>query len=176
MNVKKVARSILKGIGYTFAFIAPPLAAGFLLLMNANAALTAPAAQSFTGTALPAPLHDPSKPTVAIVASNNGTEITDLLAPYEVFAASEGFNVYVAASKREYTPFLWGGVDIMPHYSFAELDQLLGGNPDVIVVPFYQRHGEPGDRAVDSRPCRREHRGRLDLRRRARAGCHRVGG
>lgn len=143
MNVKKLARSILKGIGYTFAFVAPPLAVGFLLVMNANAALTAPAAQPFTAPNLPAPAHDPSKPTVAIVASNNGTEITDLLAPYEVFAASEGFNVYVVAPKREYTPFLWGGVDIMPHYSFAELDQLLGGDPDVIVVPFIKDTENP---------------------------------
>jgi AraC family transcriptional regulator, transcriptional activator FtrA len=42
-----------------------------------------------------------------------------------------------------YTPFMWGGVDIVPHYSFAELDQLLGGNPDVIVVPFIKDPENP---------------------------------
>lgn len=143
MNVKKLARSVVKGIGYTLAFVAPPLVVGFLLLMKANAAMTAPAAQPLTAPSLVPPAHDPSKPTVAIVASNNGTEITDLLAPYEAFAASEGFNVYVVAPKREHTPFLWGGVDIMPHYSFAELDQLLGGNPDVIVIPFIKDPENP---------------------------------
>lgn len=143
MNVKKLARSVVKGIGYILALVAPPLVVGFLLVMKANVAMTAPAAQPFIAPDLAPPPYDPSKPTVAIVASNNGTEITDLLAPYEVFAASEGFNVYVVAPKREHTPFLWGGVDLMPHYSFVQLDQLLGGNPDVIVVPFIKDPENP---------------------------------
>ncbi|NUM47564.1 MAG: DJ-1/PfpI family protein [Anaerolineales bacterium] len=69
-------------------------------------------------------------------ASATTTATTDLLAPYEVFAASGAFNVYTVAPKREFTPFMWGGVDIMPHYSFDELDKLLGKNPDVVVIPF----------------------------------------
>lgn len=89
------------------------------------------------------PVHSPAKPTVAILGSNAGTEITDFLAPYEVFAASGAFNVYAVAPERVYTPFLWGGVDIMPHYSFAELEQLLGGNPDVIVIPYIKDPENP---------------------------------
>jgi AraC family transcriptional activator FtrA len=31
---------------------------------------------------------------------------------------------------------LTGGLDVVPHYSFKELDQLLAKSPDVIVIPF----------------------------------------
>jgi transcriptional regulator GlxA family with amidase domain len=143
MNTKTWIKSFAKGIGYFFAFVAPTLAVAYLTLMNGQAALIAPAKQPFAGSPLPPPAHDPSKPTVAIVASNNGTEITDFLAPYEVFAASGAFNVYAVAPKRAYTPFMWGGVDILPHYSFTELDQLLGKNPDVIVIPFIKDPENP---------------------------------
>lgn len=136
MNFKQITQTVLKTLGYGLAFVLPVVGLTYGIFSGANNALVAPPAQPFTGAALPPPVHDPAKPTVAIIASNNGTEITDLLAPYEVFAASGAFNVYTVAPKREFTPFMWGGVDIMPHYSFAELDQLLGRNPDVVVIPF----------------------------------------
>lgn len=136
MNLKKFGKLTLKSALYVLAFVAPVVGLTYALFMGANNALFAPPEQPFTGAALPPPSYDPAKPTVAIIASNNGTEITDLLAPYEVFAASGAFNVYTVAPKREFTPFMWGGVDIMPHYSFAELDQLLGKNPEVVVIPF----------------------------------------
>lgn len=136
MNRKHIVRPILKSTLYLFAFVAPVVGLTYYLFTAANTAMLAPPPQPFTGAALPPPTHDPAKPTVAIIASNNGTEITDLLAPYEVFAASGTFNVYTVAPKRAFTPFMWGGVDIMPHYSFAELDQLLGKNPEVVVIPF----------------------------------------
>lgn len=143
MNRKKIGQLTLKTVLYVLAFVAPVIALTYVLITRANATMTAPPAQPFTGAALPPPIHDPAKPTVAIVASNNGTEITDLLAPYEVFAASGAFNVYTVAPKREFTPFMWGGVDIMPHYSFAELDQLLGKSPEVVVIPFIQDYDNP---------------------------------
>ncbi|MCE7990265.1 MAG: hypothetical protein DYG89_54695 [Caldilinea sp. CFX5] len=136
MSRKQITRITLKALGYGLAFLLPVVGLTYVIFSGANNALIAAPAQPFTGAALPPPMHDPAKPTVAIIASNNGTEITDLLAPYEVFAASGAFNVYTVAPKRVFTPFMWGGVDIMPHYSFAELDQLLGKNPDVVVIPF----------------------------------------
>lgn len=136
MKRKQIGKITLKSVIYFLAFVVPVVALTYFIFTRANAALIAPPEQPFTGAAFPSPAHDPTKPTVALIASNNGTEITDLLAPYEVFAASGAFNVYTVAPKREFTPFMWGGVDIMPHYSFAELDKLLGKNPEVVVIPF----------------------------------------
>lgn len=136
MKRNKIGKTILKSAIYLFAFVAPVVGLSYYVFMSANLAMIAAPEQPFTGATPQPPSHDPAKPTVAIIASNNGTEITDLLAPYEVFAASGAFNVYTVAPQREFTPFLWGGVDIMPHYSFAELDQLLGKHPDVVVIPF----------------------------------------
>ena len=141
--LKSIGRRLLKIGGYTLAFVIPPLIVGAIMLMRAQAALTAPAATPYSGPAAEMPVHDPAKPTVVVVASNEGTEITDLLAPYAVFTTADAFNVYVVAPERKFTPFMWGGVDIMPHYSFAEVEQLLGGKPDVIVIPFIKNPEDP---------------------------------
>jgi hypothetical protein len=62
------------------------------------------------------------------VAGNQLTEVSDLLGPYEVLAASGEFNVYVVAAERKPAPLnplplylccAW--VDIVPHYSFARV-------------------------------------------------------
>lgn len=126
--------------GFKYALYGAALAAPLLLAAGANARgamvdFFAPA-PLFTAPPITPPAYDPAKPTVVVLASNNGTEITDLLAPYAVFAAAEAFNVYTAAPERTFTPFMWGGVDLVPHFSFAELDTLLGKQPDVVVVPF----------------------------------------
>ncbi|MCC6453809.1 MAG: DJ-1/PfpI family protein [Caldilineaceae bacterium] len=125
------------------AFIVPTLVAGAIGLWSAYTALFKPAPQPYAGTALQPPAHDPTKRTVAVLASNQGTEISDFLAPFEVFATTGAFNVYAVAPERTFTPFMWGGLDIMPHYSFAELDQLLGKDPDVIVIPFFKDPENP---------------------------------
>jgi transcriptional regulator GlxA family with amidase domain len=31
---------------------------------------------------------------------------------------------------------LTGGLDVVPHYSFADMDLMLGKSPDIIVIPF----------------------------------------
>lgn len=124
-------------------FVLPTILVGFAALWRAYAELHQPATQPYTDATLQPPVHDPSKPTVAIMASNQGTEISDFLAPFEVFATTGAFNVYAVAPDRIFTPFMWGGLDIMPHYSFAELDQLLGKDPDVIVIPFIKDPENP---------------------------------
>jgi AraC family transcriptional regulator, transcriptional activator FtrA len=142
-TVRDFAIVVMKAVGYLAAFVIPVLVMSYVVMIRSNAAFTAPPTQSYAGEGLPRPGHEPGKPTVAILASNEGTEISDLLAPFEVFAASEAFNVYTVAPQRKFTPFLWGGVDMMPDYSFAELDALLGGNPDVIVIPFFRDPENP---------------------------------
>jgi putative intracellular protease/amidase len=80
------------------------------------------------------PKHDPNKPTVAVLLSNPTTEVFDFMVPYEMFAMTESYNVYAVAPDKNIKT-LSGGLDLMPHYSFDELDQLLGKSPDLIVIP-----------------------------------------
>lgn len=80
------------------------------------------------------PEHHPEKPTVAVILSDPTTEVFDFMVPYEMFAMTGAYNVYaVAPNKNGKT--LSGGLDLMPHYSFDELDRLLGKSPDLIVIP-----------------------------------------
>src|SRR5215207_3098913 len=98
---------------------------------------------------LPAsPRHDPDKPTAVVLLSNQGAEVTDDLAPYEVLSESGAFNVYTAAPERKAVT-LSGHLDVLPQLSLAELGQRLGGeDPDVIVVPEMPDIGSPGHRPV----------------------------
>ena len=110
---------IFSGIGY---------ASGMKVInrdpVSAPANLNAPA---------PKP-YDPEKPTVAILVGTQSTEVADFLIPYDIFSATEAFNVYSVGLQRHLSA-LTGGLSIMPDYSLNELDNLLGKSPDIIVVP-----------------------------------------
>ncbi|WP_123039386.1 DJ-1/PfpI family protein [Cohnella candidum] len=80
------------------------------------------------------PEYNPNKPTVAVLLSNQTTEVFDFMVPYEMFAMTEAYNVYAVAPDKNIKT-LSGGLDLMPHYSFNELDRLLGKSPDLIVIP-----------------------------------------
>jgi putative intracellular protease/amidase len=86
--------------------------------------------------------HDRSKPTAVILLSLQGTNVADVLAPYEVFADTGAFNLYTVAEQRRSVP-LTGGVDLIPDLSFADLEKRLPTGPDVIVVPQLNDAGEP---------------------------------
>jgi AraC family transcriptional activator FtrA len=81
------------------------------------------------------PEYNPNKPTVAVLLGNPTTEVFDFMVPYEMFAMTEAYNVYAVAPDKNVTT-LTGGLDLVPHYSFEEMDQLLGKSPDLIVIPF----------------------------------------
>lgn len=81
---------------------------------------------------------DPTKPTVAVVVGPEGANVADVLAPYEVFAATGRFNVLIAAPTMR-TVTLTGGLDVVPDVTLTQLASALPGPPDVIVVP--QLHG-----------------------------------
>src|SRR5690606_452085 len=69
-------------------------------------------------------------PVIIIVASNSGTEIFDLLAPFYIFSSTQQFNVLLVAPEKK--PFLlWKGVFAMPHFSINEIQHL---DPALIVV------------------------------------------
>lgn len=81
------------------------------------------------------PNYDVNKPTVAVLLANEVTEVFDFLVPYKMFAMTEAYNVYGVAPDREIKS-LTGGLDVVPHYSFDEMDAMLGKSPDIIVIPF----------------------------------------
>lgn len=83
------------------------------------------------------PKYDPKKSTVAVMLGDKSTttEIFDFLIPYELFAMTKAYNVYAVAPDHR-VKSLSGGLEIIPHYTYEELDQLLGKSPDMIVVPF----------------------------------------
>jgi AraC family transcriptional regulator, transcriptional activator FtrA len=82
----------------------------------------------------PTKSFDPAKPTVAIVLGSDRTEGTDFLIPYQIFSASAAYNVYAVAPERKATS-LAGGLEVMPDFSYTELNTLLGKSPDVVVIP-----------------------------------------
>lgn len=87
------------------------------------------------------PMHDPAKPTVAVVLGSAITEGSDFTIPYEMFSRTGAYNVYAVAPDTE-VKSLSGGLDVVPHYSFKEMDELLGKSPDIIAIPFMQEYQE----------------------------------
>jgi putative intracellular protease/amidase len=93
-----------------------------------------PGAPSAPVDAVAVPAHDPAKPTVVILLGPEGANAADVLAPYEVLAATGAFNLYTVAPERQPVP-LTGNLDLVPDLSLAQLDQRLPSGPEVIVVP-----------------------------------------
>jgi putative intracellular protease/amidase len=84
--------------------------------------------------------HDPSKPTVALLVASSGTNVADLLGPYEVLTGSGQVNTYVVSAGARLVP-LTGGLDLVPDLTFDELGQLLGSRNDkldAVVIPASQ--------------------------------------
>ncbi len=77
--------------------------------------------------------YDSSKKTIVIVASTEGTELFDLMAPFYLFNATQKANVYIVAEKKSPITLLKGAF-VMPHLTFDEIDSLKI-KPDVIVLP-----------------------------------------
>ncbi|OME89116.1 MULTISPECIES: DJ-1/PfpI family protein [Paenibacillus] len=108
-------------------------AIGFINTMNNGMSIYDKAVPTLTNVQVPK--YDAGKPTVAVLLANEVTEVFDFLVPYEMFAMTEAYNVYGVAPDREIKS-LTGGLDVVPHYSFDEMDAMLGKSPDIIVIPF----------------------------------------
>ncbi|NUR93137.1 MAG: AraC family transcriptional regulator [Nonomuraea sp.] len=117
------------------------------------------AARADTVTASPVRrAHDPAKPTVALVTSGNGTNVTDLLGPYEVLASTGKINAYVVSPGSRVIP-LTGGLDLVPDYTFAEFDSLMAAQHDraeAVVVPALNKP-EPAELGAITSWIRRQH-------------------
>ncbi|MBB6671861.1 DJ-1/PfpI family protein [Cohnella nanjingensis] len=129
-------KTVLRIIIYLIVFVVVvggTGAAGFIHTMNAGMSVYDKAPPALTDVQVPK--YDANKPTVAVLLANEVTEVFDFLVPYEMFAMTEAYNVYGAAPDREIKS-LTGGLDVVPHYSFDEMDAMLGKSPDIIVIPF----------------------------------------
>ncbi|MEW9550524.1 DJ-1/PfpI family protein [Nonomuraea sp. NPDC050783] len=85
--------------------------------------------------------HDPAKPTVALLLGGSGTNVADLLGPFEVLESSGAVNAYLVAAGPGTAP-LTGGLDVLPDLTFDGLDRLLAGHGDrldAVVVPAVQQ-------------------------------------
>ena len=133
LRTRATPRPALQVAKYALAFLTLPLLVGAAV---AASYLTAPALPKPALHAAPAsPMLDLAKPTVAVVLGRDLTEVADVLAPYTVFQAAGAFNVVTVAETRQPVT-LTGNLDVVPHYTFAQLDAQLGQGPDVIVVPY----------------------------------------
>jgi len=141
MSTKSLAEKLpflARAVVYLLAFLVPPVLVG---VVGTKAALSeryegpSDAAMVQAGELPAPPRHDPDKPTAVVLLGNQGSEVTDVLAPYEVLSESGAFNVYAAAPERKGVT-LSGGLDVLPQLSLAELDRRLKRkDPDVVVVP-----------------------------------------
>ncbi|MGW4956357.1 DJ-1/PfpI family protein [Nonomuraea sp. NPDC004186] len=98
-------------------------------------------ARSDAASAQPvAKAHDPAKPTVAFLVGGKGSNVADLLGPYEVLAGTGRVNTYVVSAGPRLVP-LTGGLDIVPDLTFDELTRLMSerdDNLDAVVIPALQ--------------------------------------
>jgi len=150
-EMKRKMLLLARAVVYLIAFVVPLVLVG---VVGVKVALSdryegPPDAARVQAGELPAsPRRDPDKPTAVVLLSSQGSEVTDVLAPYEVLSESGAFNVYAAAPERE-AATLSGGLDVLPQLTLTELDRKLGGeDPDVVVVPAMWEVGSPGHRPV----------------------------
>ena len=116
--------------GCTLAFAVSVALAGYIGFSQSMRVMTAPAPAALVSSSvpLPPPVHDPHKPTVAVLLGNTLSEPTDVLGPYAMFAESGEYNVYTVAASRTLRT-LTGGLDLVPHLSFEDLAARLHGIP-----------------------------------------------
>jgi len=129
-RIKNTARWLIAG---GLAFGVSVALAGYVGYSRSLRIMTAPALAASV-VPLPPPVHDPHKPTVAVLLGNTTTEPTDVLGPYAMFAETGQYNVYTVASSRAVRT-LTGGLDLVPHLTFDQLAARLHGDPDIVVVP-----------------------------------------
>jgi hypothetical protein len=87
---EKMNRKMLflaRAVVYLLAFLVPPVlisVVGMRAVESARYEGPPDAARVQAGELPAPPRHDPDKPTAVVLLSNQGSEVTDVLAPYEV--------------------------------------------------------------------------------------------
>lgn len=84
-----------------------------------------------------------AKPLVVILADAEGTETTDLIAPYAILAESGAVEVKVVAASAKPVRLMPGVAWVAPQMTLAELAQARPNGADVIIVPAMHRADDP---------------------------------
>ncbi|MBF0688150.1 MAG: DJ-1/PfpI family protein [Cellulomonas sp.] len=139
-------RAFLRVVLLVLAALALPAALGGPTAVDTVTGLNA--ARTDGASPSPAPTaYDPTRPTAAVVVGAKGAVASDVLAPYEILAATGAFNVYTVAPGSHPVP-LTGGLDLVPDLTFTGLEDLLGGPADLVVVPAMPDVGRPTTKPV----------------------------
>jgi putative intracellular protease/amidase len=144
----RFGRALFRGLLFALVLMLLPIGAGIGTAAYKIRQIVDDTQGALAAALPPLPTPDPSKRTAVILLSNSRTEITDSLPPYELLAASGAFNTYFVAPERRISPIataqnlpfgignLPSGLDILPHYGFADYDRVIGRDPDLIVIPY----------------------------------------
>ena len=145
--MRTVLRRTVRAVAAVVAVLLLPVLGAAVSATAAFGAHYAPGLHGGVPAAAPVP-HDPARPTAVVVVGNRGAEGSDVLAPYEILAATGRFNLYTVAPQRLPVP-LTGGLDLVPDLTFDELATRTGGAPpDLVVVPQLADTGEPSSAPV----------------------------
>lgn len=101
---------------------------GWLIVVAAWFALAAPAA---------------ARPLVVILADAEGTETTDLIAPYAILAESGAVDVKIVAKSAQRIQLMPGKASVAPHMTLEALAKARPQAPDVVIVPAMHRADDP---------------------------------
>lgn len=156
----RLGRALLRGILLALVLALLPIAAGIGTAIYKVRQIVDDRPGALAAPLPPLPTPDPTKLTAVVLISNGRTEITDSLPPYELLAASGAFNTYFVAPERrvspiataQYLPFgvggLPSGLDILPHYGYADYERVIGRDPDLIVVPYLTEFTPGSERPI----------------------------
>ncbi|WP_413249087.1 DJ-1/PfpI family protein [Sinomonas flava] len=139
--MRAILKTIAKVLVVVVAALALPAAAGAAAVNDLVSTLNAPRTDGVTARPAPA-AYDPAKPTAVVVVGDRGAVVSDALAPYEILASTGAFNVYTVAPEAHPVP-LTGGLDLVPDFTFAQLERLIGKASDVVVVPAMPDVADP---------------------------------
>jgi AraC family transcriptional regulator, transcriptional activator FtrA len=147
MQFKQFGRILLRGVVLALILVLLPIATGLGVFSYKAHQIVADTQPALGAPLPPLPTPDPSKRIAVVLLSNSGTEITDALPPYELLAASNAFNTYVVAPERRVLPMTGAlqlpagierlpvGLDVLPHYGFADYERIVGRDPDLVIIP-----------------------------------------
>lgn len=138
---------MLRILYYLLFFLIPPLAVCSVIVYKSISDISFVDPEPIDIGDLQMPVHDENKLNAIILLGNKGTEISDLLIPYNLLSETGEFNVYAVANHRILSP-LNGGIDILPHYTLDQINELLNDSPDLVVIPNIPNINAPDDKPV----------------------------
>lgn len=88
------------------------------------------------------PKKRPSRPVIAVLGINEGTETTDYLMPYGILKRADVADV-VAVSTRPGSIELFPALEVEPEATIAEFDKKYPEGADYVIVPAMKRDDDP---------------------------------